>query len=413
MVKHPAVRKWVRSGLISQIEGLYVEQRLKRRSDTPATALAMAGFKNTTPFLDALEGEPLQTSSDKRDTLTNPLAAEMTFNNFAQTSSYMSAVELLLRVCRDSPFQSKFTAIYGGEGQGKTHLLNATELETGRSHPERQVVLVNMLDLAIAFIRARRRGVRSDFIEYLCQLDTLLVDDVQLCEASSQIQADLLEVVEKQPAQMGHRLVLSCDVKPGQLQLHEGRLLSVFEKVVSVELQPLDRIEKGLLIVKFSGGSNLPVEVRNYIAENVTGNVGELKAAVIQLIAASKVAKREISLQLASEILSLARSHPQKPEMEPDGSVDSTVTGARGTSRSAQLLKDMIQSAQNNAEYSLANQIALSQMIRVLNSDRAADKRPLKARLKLALQAVRERDMVTASELIQGPAFDTGQDGSP
>ncbi len=89
------------------------------------------------------------------------------------------------------------------------------------------------------------------------------------------------------------------------------------------------------------------------------------------------------------------------------------MTGAGGTSRSAQLLKDMIQSAQNSAEYGLANQIALSQMIRALNSDRDADKRPLEARLKLALQAVRERDMATASELIQGPASGTGQDGSP
>ena len=404
MFIHPAVRIWVKRGLVNSIEGLFLAGRMQRQSDSPASALAATGFKNTAPFLEALEGEARQAAADKVDMPAGPLFADMTFDTFVQTSSYVPVVELLFRVCRDSPFQSKFTAICGGDGLGKTHLLYATEHEIRRFHPERHSTLVNMLDLAIALIRARQRGNRGDFIDFLSRMDTLLIDDVQLCEADIQIQASLLELMEKQPVRDGHRLVLSCDVDPGRLQLSEGRLKAAIANITPVELKPLDRIERGLMVSKLAGGFNLPAQAINYIAEKATGNAGELKAIITRLIAAAGDKNREIGLELTMDIVSLAAtSRMQKTETTSAKLEGTADNNAMTPNQDSQALKEMVRSAKNKAEHILANEIALSHMIGVLSLDKSAAKRPSAARLRIALQAVREGDLETASELIQSP----------
>ena len=404
MFTHPAVRIWVKRGLVNSIEGLFLAGRMQRQSDSPASALAATGFKNTAPFLEALEGEARQAAADKVDMPAGPLSADMTFDTFVQTSSYVPVVELLFRVCRDSPFQSKFTSICGGDGLGKTHLLYATEHEIRRFHPERHSTLVNMLDLAIALIRARQRGNRGDFIDFLSRMDTLLIDDIQLCEADIQIQASLLELMEKQPVRDGHRLVLSCDVDPGRLQLSEGRLKAAIANITPVELKPLDRIERGLMVSKLAGGFNLPAQAINYIAEKATGNAGELKAIITRLIAAAGDKNREIGLELTMDIVSLAATSRRQKAETTSAKLEGTAdNNAMTPNQDSQALKEMVRSAQNKAEHILANEIALSHMIGVLSLDKSAAKRPSAARLRIALQAVREGDLETASELIQSP----------
>jgi hypothetical protein len=383
---------------------------MQRQADTPASALAAAGFKDAAPFLEALDSEARQATADKGDFPEGPLFAGMTFDTFVQTSSYVSVVELLFRVCRDSPLQSKSTSIYGGDGLGKTHLLNATEHEIRRIHPERRTTLVNMLDLAVALIRARRRGNRGEFINFLCGADILLIDDIQLCEADSQVQECLLEIMERQPAQDGRRLVLSCNVDPGRLQLSDGRLKAAIANITTVELKPLDRVERGLMVTRLAGGFNLPAQVMSYIAENVTGNVGELKAAVTQLIAAARHGKREIGLELVMDIVSLSATN-RGQEMETINAPPEGATGkdARALRQDPRVLKEMIRSAQDGAEHILANEIALSQMISVLSHKKSAAGGPPIARLRLALQAIREGDMETASGLMQRPGPDLNQ----
>ena len=404
MFTHPAVRIWVKRGLVNSIEGQYLAGRMQRQSDSPASALAATGFKNTAPFLEALEGESRQAAADKGDIPAGPLFADMTFDTFVQTSSYISVVELLFRVCRDSPFQSKIPSIWGGDGLGKTHLLYATEHEIRRFHPERRSTLVNMLDLAVALIRARRRGNRGGFIDFLSRMDTLLIDDIQLCEADIQIQASLLELMEKQPVQDGHRLVLSCDVDPGQLQLSEAPLKAAIANITPVELKPLDRIERGLMVSKMAGGFNLPAQAINYIADKTTGNAGELKAIITRLIAAAGDKNREIGLELTMDIVSLAATGRMQKTETASAKLEGTADkNAMTPNQDSQTLKEMVRSAQNKAEHILANEIALSHMIGVLSLDKSAAKRPSVARLRIALQAVREGDLETASELMQSP----------
>ncbi|MBM3175808.1 MAG: hypothetical protein FJ022_07130 [Chloroflexi bacterium] len=414
MVKHPEVRILVKHGLLSEIEGLFLSQRMRRESDSLASALAMAGFKDASPFLEALGQEKSQETAARRGFLVNPLVADMTFNTFVQANSYLAAVELVLRVCRDSPFKSNLSFIYGRAGLGKTHLLNATYHDMTRFHPERNTVFVNMLDLAVALMRANKRGVRSEFIDFLSRIDTLLVDDVQFCEASSQVQADLLEVIERQLEQAQHRLIFSCDVRPVELQLTVDRLKSAMEKMATAELKPPDKVEREQMVLRFAGGAGLPAEIRSYIAENITENIRELKAAAIQLVAVARGLGKETYLELAKEVVSLiSGSTQQKPGIsgsEPGVMADETDPGANHHS---QLLKQIVHAAESSAEHALANQIVLSQTIERLSRDKSAANRPLVAGLQIALHAIREGDLTTASKLMRGCEMNTKQRPAP
>lgn len=401
MDKAQAAKIWVKSGLLSRIEGLYMEQRMQRQTDTPEGTLAQTGFKNPQPFLDALEierrGQPLEWN----DFPVNPMAADMSFNTFVQSNSYKTALELVFRIARDSPFQSRYPVICGGEGQGKTHLLHATEQDLKRFHPERQAVLVNMLELAMALVRAGRRGTRSDLVSFLTRVGVLLIDDIQLCEADRMLQQNLLEIMEKQPAQPGSKLVMTCDVRPENLQISEAGLKKALANTTLGEIKPMDIIERSSMTARLSGGIDLPIDVRNHIAENMTGSVRELKGAVMSMLAAAREHGRPLDLSLARDILSLyAPGHDRYAPLNNDGA---HAGENRGTTPAhhPQLLKDMLSSARNNDEHLLANQLAISKMIHALGRQNPALARPMRARLRLALQAIREKDLATASEMMQ------------
>jgi hypothetical protein len=169
------------------------------------------------------------------------------------------------------------------------------------------------------------------------------------------------------------------------------------------------------MVTRLAGGFNLPAQVMSYIAENVTGNAGELKAAVTQLIAAARHGKREIGLELVMDVVSLAAANRmQETETMSAGPVGGAGTDARAPGQDPRVLKEMIRSARDGAEHILANEIALSQMINVLSCKKSAANGPPIARLKLALQAIREGDMETASGLMQrrGPDLQNSTDAS-
>jgi chromosomal replication initiation ATPase DnaA len=265
-----------------------------------------------------------------------------------------------------------------------------------------------MVELAVALLRAQQRGIRGNFIEFLSQLNCLLIDDVHLCEAKGQLQVDLLEVINNHLKQSESVLVVSADVLPGKLRLSEPGLGAVMENGITEELGPPDEFERIQMLMAFAKDEDIPSPVVEYIAENCVQDIRELKAAIIHLLNTSRSMHKTIDLDLAKDVLSLnTKKIPQaihEEEIRSDASQDMKISygSRRGNNHHSQLLKEMIKSAENNAEHTLAQQIAISQMIAKLSQAKSPENRPIVAELQLALQSVRDGDLTTASELIQG-----------
>ena len=85
----------------------------------------------------------------------------------------------------------------------------------------------------------------------------------------------------------------------------EQRLLSRFKWGLSADLQSPD-LETRLAILKKkikTDGIEIPYEVIEYIAYSITSNVRELEGALISLLAQSSLNKKEITIDLAKNML--------------------------------------------------------------------------------------------------------------
>ena len=98
---------------------------------------------------------------------------------------------------------------------------------------------------------------------------------------------------------------MTSDKAPVDMQGVEQRLLSRFKWGLSADLQSPD-LETRIAILKkklYNDGIEMPYEVIEYIAYSITTNVRELEGALISLLAQSSLNKKNITIDLAKEML--------------------------------------------------------------------------------------------------------------
>ena len=114
--------------------------------------------------------------------------------------------------------------------------------------------------------------------------------------------------------QNGKQIILTSDKAPVDMQDIEQRLLSRFKWGLSAELQNPD-FETRVAILQnklFRDGVEMPSDIVEYVAKNIKSNVRELEGAIVSLIAQSSFNKKEITLDLAKQIVEKFVKHTKK-----------------------------------------------------------------------------------------------------
>jgi chromosomal replication initiator protein len=153
-------------------------------------------------------------------------------------------------------------------------------------------------------INALRYERILDFRERYRSVDVLLVDDIQFVSGKEGTQTEFFHTFNAlYDAQK--QIVLSSDRPPHEITALEERLRSRFEWGLIADIQPPD-IETKIAILKRKAETEavpLPDNVAMYMAGRVKSNVRELEGSLIRLIAYASLTGREISLDLAREVL--------------------------------------------------------------------------------------------------------------
>lgn len=194
--------------------------------------------------------------------------------------------------------------IYGGVGLGKTHLAQAIGNHIKNNNSQKSLLYVSSEKFTNQFIEAIKTNSLNDFLNFYQLIDVLIVDDVQFFANKDRTQ-DIFFHIFNHLHQNNKQIILTSDRPPKDLQGLEERLLSRFKWGLSADLQ-LPDFETRVAIMEhkmYNDGIELPRDVIEYVAYNITGSIREIEGAVISLLAHASLTRRDVDMSLARDIL--------------------------------------------------------------------------------------------------------------
>jgi len=237
--------------------------------------------------------------------IESQLNPNYSFENFLEGDSNRLARNAGIAVA-NKPAGTSFNPflVFGGVGLGKTHLANAIGIDIKTKYPDKTVLYTTAEKFTQQYIESVKKNNRNDFIHFYQIIDVLIIDDIQFFSGKPGTQ-DVFFHIFNHLHQNGKQVILTSDKAPVDMQDIELRLLSRFKWGLSAELQHPD-FETRISILKnklYRDGIEMNSEVIQYVAKNINSNVRELEGAIISLIAQASFNKKDITIELAKEII--------------------------------------------------------------------------------------------------------------
>jgi chromosomal replication initiator protein len=204
--------------------------------------------------------------------------------------------------------------IYGGTGLGKTHLMQAIGNHAMAHGKAKRVIYVSSERFTVEFVEAIQRDTTNEFAGFYRSMDILIVDDIQFFAGKERTQDHFFHTFNELH-QLGKQIVLSSDRPPKELKGLDDRLLSRFQWGLTSDIQPPDLETRIAILLNKSENEkiNLPQDVVECIASNVTSNIRELEGCLISLMAKASLEGREITVDLAREVLKVVVGDVKSP----------------------------------------------------------------------------------------------------
>ena len=174
--------------------------------------------------------------------------------------------------------------IYGPSGLGKTHLLNAIQIEIHKNHPDYNIVYVDCEKFTNEIITAVKMATTEQFRQKYREADVLLIDDIQFLAGKESTQEEFFHTFNTLH-NAGKQIVLASDRPAKEIKSLEERLRTRFEWGLTADIQPPD-FETRVAIVKRKAellNLDLPDDVAEYIANHLKQNIRQLEGAVKKL----------------------------------------------------------------------------------------------------------------------------------
>ncbi len=226
------------------------------------------------------------------------------FDSFVVGSSNQFAHAASLAVAEQLSKAYNPLFIYGGVGLGKTHLLHAIGHLALQRDPRIKVSYVSSEKFTNDLINSIRFDATVEFRNRYRSLDLLLIDDIQFIAGKERTQEEFFHTFNDL-YDSSKQLVISSDSLPREIPTLEERLRSRFEWGLIADIQPPDLETKAAILRKKAQaeGVRLPDEVSLFIAKHAKSNIRELEGCLVRLVAHASFTNREVSLELAQEVL--------------------------------------------------------------------------------------------------------------
>ncbi|MBI5863664.1 MAG: chromosomal replication initiator protein DnaA [Planctomycetes bacterium] len=235
---------------------------------------------------------------------SSPLNPDYTFDQFVVGPSNRLAHAACQAVCAQPgvPYNPLF--IHGGSGLGKSHLLHAIGASLRSSDVAPNVIYVSCETFVNEFIRAIETGTLAAFRDGIRCADALLIDDVQFLANRESSQEELFHTFNVLH-QSRRQIVLSADASPVEIPTLEDRLVSRFTWGLVATVGRPDRETRHAILQKKARlrGVEIPDEVLDFIAEQVSSNIRVLEGALTKLVTEANIGNKPLTVDTAREVL--------------------------------------------------------------------------------------------------------------
>ena len=230
---------------------------------------------------------------------------QFTFDNYGVGPSNRFAHSASIAVSKNPGQIYNPLFIYGPPGVGKTHLLYAIANGIRRDNPNANVVYIKGDEFTNELIAAIQSGKNIEFRSKYREADLFLIDDVQFIAGKEATQEEFFHTFNKL-YESHKQIVMTSDRKPSDMLTLEDRLKTRFEWGLMADVQPPD-YETRMAIIKTKAKSlslDMPEDVCNYIAINVTNNVRQIEGTVKKILAYRDLNNMPLTLENVSRISS-------------------------------------------------------------------------------------------------------------
>jgi chromosomal replication initiator protein len=286
----------------------YKIQSTVRRTDTEE----IISLPSSTPVSAAPSAAPARSTNSLAHTYRQGLNERYTFETFIVGSGNELAYAACQAIAANPGTKYNPLFLYGGSGIGKTHLIQAVGNAVLANRPDARVVYVSSEQFVQEFVDALRYKKNTDFADFYRGADVLIVDDVQFLAGKEKIQEEFFHTFNALH-QANKQIIISSDKPPREIPTLEERLRSRFVWGMSIDMQNPDfETRCAILQIKAEGQHiQLPADVVDYLATNVSTNVRELEGALNQLLAFCEMRALEPNLAIATGLLGASQTRPK------------------------------------------------------------------------------------------------------
>ena len=233
-----------------------------------------------------------------------PLNPKYTFDRFVIGKGNQMAHAAALAVAEAPGTTYNPLFIYGGVGLGKTHLMQAIGNLVLGNNPAANIKYVTSENFANDFINSIQTKQQEQFRQEYRNVDLLLVDDIQFFGDKEATQEEFFHTFNTLYENM-KQIVLTSDRLPNEIPKLQERLVSRFNKGLSVDVTPPD-LETRIAILRNKADAedlSIPDDTLSYIAGQIESNVRDLEGALVRVQAFSTMKNEDITTSLAADAL--------------------------------------------------------------------------------------------------------------
>lgn len=280
------VKEWIDGRFLTRIERLLSDEIGHSVSvSIEVSAVQKALIKNeltathrTTPSTAVVEGSaPIK--------VEDPFAAEpdprLTFDSFIVGQSNRFAIAGAHAVTQKPGADMNPLFIYGPNGVGKTHLLNAIANEVRRSDPKAKIGWVSGQQFGEDFVRALQENKVEAFRRRNRNCKVWLIDDIQHLASREKTCEEIFHTYNHLRS-IGSQIVICSDRSPRDFHQMDERIRTRFEWGLVVDISVPDTELRCAILLSKAGqmGINLSQEAAMAMTERISDNIRTLEGSL-------------------------------------------------------------------------------------------------------------------------------------